>query len=298
MKVQTLFKVLRKHKHQVSKLLGVSMVEALTFVSLADALKLVGSLTTQLPRDVDMVIGVPRSGLLFANIIAQKMGLPLATTDTIGTPWQSKHISSVKKFNKVLLFDDSYRSGAALHEELDRLISLGFDRDSIVTASLIVSEKGRSVVDYYATLIDGPRLFEWNMLHKNMKLATDLDGVLCENPPSRVRHDEFAYERWLEQARPYLIPTFEIDTIITARLEKYRHVTETWLRMNGVAYKHLVMSNALSRQEQRERGPVHKVAELQRNTPAIYWESSFKEAVIISSQVSIPVLCTDEMKLV
>ena len=53
-------------------------------------------------------------------------------------------------------------------------------------------------------------------------LAVDMDGVLCGRSASRADCDEAWYLEWLDSANPYLIPGFEIDFIVTCRLEKYR----------------------------------------------------------------------------
>jgi hypothetical protein len=136
------------------------------------------------------------------------------------------------------------------------------------------------------------------MLHSKMgRLASDLDGVICEDCPPGVDGDEEKYRRWLTNAKPYLIPNFEFDTIISSRLEKYRAETEKWLQLHGVKYKELVLWNLESKKERKGQHAQHKVDYLLKIKPDMFWESSFWEAKEIWAKTSIPTLCVDQMLL-
>ena len=47
---------------------------------------------------------------------------------------------------------------------------------------------------------------------------------------------------------------YEINTIVTSRLEKYREPTEKWLKDHGVKYKQLIMLDLPSAEERRKQG--------------------------------------------
>jgi orotate phosphoribosyltransferase len=53
----------------------------MNFKSVADLNRDVREWMTSLPRDIDLVIGVPRSGMLVANLLALDFNLPLADLD-------------------------------------------------------------------------------------------------------------------------------------------------------------------------------------------------------------------------
>jgi len=251
------------------------------------------------PETYDLIVGIPRSGLLVANIIALKLGKPLTTPELLiqDKNWMSKCIKSNKKIKHVLLVDDSITGGKTMIKYL-KLIKSHNKNLKITTAALIATKESKSQVDLNYKVIYHPRLFEWNLLHSPKGIiATDLDGVLCENCPEGTDSNEEKYLVWIKTAKPYLIPAFEIDTIISCRLEKYRVETEHWLKKNKVKYKKLVLWNLLSKQERMGKNAKYKISELLRVKPDMFFESSKIEAARIWMMTTIPTLCVDEMVL-
>ena len=245
----------------------------------------------------DVVVGVPRSGLVVASIVATKLGKPLSTPDQFPENiWKSKKIASPQQI-KILLIDDSVASGKSLTEAHNNLLKkIDNTNVTVTTAALIVDPEKTSIVDMFYKEIPKPRIFEWNLMHADKGvLAVDMDGVLCADPPELVERDTAAYIAWMQSVRPYLIPAFPIDVIITSRLEKYRKETEAWLLKHGVTYKKLVMWD-LAHHTQRKEGnrARHKVETLLAVKPFMYWESSQKDAEYIFEKTKIPVWCVDK----
>ena len=270
-----------------------------TFVTVDKLVKWTNEWIKLFPTNYDIIIGIPRSGLLVANVIALKLGKPVTTPElfTQNQHWQSKLINKKERYTTVLLIDDSATSGKAMVESFQLLKS--YNKDLVITkAALIVTEQSKEAVDLYYKIIPHPRIFEWNLLHaKKGKVASDLDGVICENCPAGIDSNEQLYVEWLKNARPYLIPSFEIDVIVSNRLEKYRSETETWLSNHGVQYKELILWNIKSKQDRKGQHAVHKIEVLLKIKPEFFWESSFWEAKQIWESTSIPTLCVDEMIL-
>lgn len=269
----------------------------MNFVSLAEMAVLVDEWVQRIDRDFDVVVGVPRSGLLVASMVATKLGKPLATPERPYEPWVSKHADRPEP-KRFLLIDDSVGSGRMLEHAREQMKEAGVPHESIRTGALVVCKDTERLVDTYATSVEFPRFFEWNMMHMKQDVVADMDGVLCEEPTADDTRNDGAYEKWLTNARPYLIPTFEIPVILTSRIERYRPETEEWLRENGVQYKELVMSQCESRQEQRAAGDMFKVEFLKRRKPTVYWESSYQKARTIAKETGVPVLAVDRMQLV
>jgi uncharacterized HAD superfamily protein len=124
-----------------------------------------------------------------------------------------------------------------------------------------------------------------------------MDGILCKDCPSEFSEaDDENYRQWLQYAEPYLLPSFTIDAIITARLEKYRPETEAWLKRHAVKYNELIMLNL---KEGEARTPpnviAHKVNALKKISPTWYWESSAYFAIKIHKKSKLPVLCMEKM---
>lgn len=260
------------------------------------------------PHRYDLIVGVPRSGMFIASLIALKLGRPLTTPDLFqqGKFWQSQEIKQkpdMDKSNRILLVDDSIDSGRSMERAVDAIRTVNSEVE-ISRACLIVTEATKSSVELYHKVITPPRTFEWNILHRKVAshlprgcLAVDLDGVLCANAPSGTDVDEKAYLEWLANAMPYLIPTFEIDAIITCRLEKYRVQTEEWLEKHGVRYRELLMWDLPSKDERRGRFARHKINELLRIKPDMFWESTWEQSQSIWKETHIPTLCVDRMEL-
>jgi hypothetical protein len=270
-------------------------------ITIRDAVSLTLQWTETLPNDFDAIIGVPRSGLLFANVLASKLGLPLSTPDNYvqGIAWQSNHVKiATSKFNKVLIVEDSVFSGRQI-AKAEKKIKAFNPTIQIQKASLFVTPKAKKKVDFYCIIKKPPNIFEWNLLTATDifgKLCVDMDGVLCKDCPREVDSDESAYVRWLGTVKPKLIPNFEIEAIITSRLEKYRGQTEEWLRLYGVKYKRLFMLNLNSKSDKTFAGVVdYKAGLIKKIRPFWFWESSLNEAIAIHKQVQIPILCTERM---
>lgn len=243
-------------------------------------------LAERLPlSDFDCIIGIPRSGLLFASVIATKRGLPLSTPHCFarGVVWQSARKAESRPCRKVLLVEDFTGSGSQLEQALEVVRSCD-PALQVCTASVFVYGGGSQKVDYFQATLRGFTVLEWNVAHADLSSAdawggtcTDLDGVLCMNGSPE---------------EPYIIPNFWIEAIITSRPEAERVSTEIWLAAHGVKYKELIMKSdpSLSSVD-------HKVWHLRKLRPYWYWESHAIEAQQIASGAGMPVLCFENMKV-
>lgn len=261
-----------------------------------------------LPRRYDLIVGVPRSGMFVASLMALKLGKGLTTPDLLkqGKYWHSGQVKeklALDGTNHVLIVDDSMDSGRSMARAVDAIRAVNNEIE-ISRACLIIREEARNKVDLYHKIIAPPRTFEWNILHRKIsshfghgRLAVDLDGVLCADCPAGADDDEQAYLDWLSDARPYLIPAFEIDAIVTCRLEKYRQQTEAWLEKHSVRYKELYMWDVPSKSERRGRFARHKIENLLQIKPDMFWESNRDQSRTIWNETRIPTLCIEEMSL-
>lgn len=278
------------------------------FVSIHDATVWTAEWIKTFPVQYDLVIGIPRSGMLVASIVALKLGKGLTTPELFrdGKFWNSSFRNdrmSIDKVKRVILIDDSVDKGRAMSDALDLILSMN-DDIAVTKAALIVRQEVESMVDLFHKVIAPPRLYEWSILHRKIAsywehgiLASDMDGVLCEDCPADVDHDEVLYLDWIRSAKPYFIPIFEIDAIVTSRLEKYRPETEEWLRLHKVKYKTLHMWNISSKKERNGKFARYKIEELTRIKPDMFWESSWPQSQSIWDETRIPTLCIDEMTL-
>ncbi|MGI9261770.1 MAG: phosphoribosyltransferase family protein, partial [Woeseiaceae bacterium] len=277
------------------------------FVSIDQATAWTNEWVKSFPQQYDLIVGVPRSGVFIASIVALRLGKGLTTPDLLanGEYWHSKRAGpklSHDQFKNILLVDDALDKGRAMTAAKEIVMQAG-PHFSVTCASLLVKEETKHLADLYHVVMEPPRTYEWNIMHRKIAsyagkgiLAVDMDGVLCANPPEGADADEEWYLEWMKSANPYLIPGFEIDIILTSRLEKYREQTEDWLRRNNVQYGELRMWD-VPEKSMRKGFAKYKVDALLSIKPDMYWESDWEISQRIWDETRIPTLCIDEMTM-
>ncbi len=261
-----------------------------------------------LPHDIDLIVGVPRSGLLAANIMALHMNLPLCDYSSL---IENRELGSGKtrrtkkpglKFPQdsqhVLIVDDSVGSGATMLEIKDQIKNQKFS-SKVSYCSIYVTRNSRKFVDYYFDTVQAPRAFEWNIMHRDflIECCVDIDGVLCLDPIDEENDDGERYKRFLLEAKPVAMPSYPIGYLVTSRLEKYREHTENWLKNNNIEYKKLFMLNLPSAEERRKRGchaqfKAKIYSEL--DDARLFIESEAHQANEIAQKSGKPVLCYED----
>ena len=216
----------------------------------------------KIKEDFDLVVGIPRSGMIPAYMIALFKNIKACSIDEFisGTSISSglsRAAKDVKQIKNVLIVDDSLHSGVALSNVKKRLAEAGLTKKyDIKYLAVFAREASCDLVDYYCEIVPTPRMFEWNYLNINIneRSCFDIDGVLCVDPTPEQNDDGEEYRKFLLNAKPLYIPTYTIHTIVTSRLEKYRKETEEWLKKNGVKYNNLRMLNVQTKEERIRLG--------------------------------------------
>lgn len=262
----------------------------------------------QLPHEVDVVVGVPRSGLLAANLLALHRNLPLADVESFlagrllagGRRTQLKRTTGEPGgFRRALVLDDSVQSGASMRAVRARFAEgHGFTGCELLFGCVYATTKSVGEVDLHFEICDGPRVFEWNLFHHPFYLqraCLDIDGVLCRDPQPEENDDGPAYRRFLETAEPLHLPTVPVGSLVTCRLEKYRPETEAWLRRQGVRYDELIMWDLPSAAVRRATGGhgQFKAGVYQRSGRILFIESSRSQAEVIVRETGRSVFCVE-----
>ena len=260
-----------------------------------------------LPKDFDLIVGIPRSGLLVANLLALYLNKPLTDVEGLcegrilsAGPRYGKR-PDFSKIRKVLVVDDSVCSGSQMRKTkaIIEKANLPFD---IYYGAVYVTPRGTKEVDFWCEIVNLPRVFEWNIMHHDIlqNSCVDLDGVICRDPAPEENDDGQKYKEFIKNAELLIIPTKKIGWIVTCRLEKYRYLTKEWLRKHGVQYDHLIMLN-LPDKETRQKLRIHAKykAEVYKSTKAILFiESSKEQAYEIVRLTGKPVLCTETNEMI
>ena len=263
----------------------------------------------KIPENIDVIAGVPRSGMLAASLIALHLNRPLTDIDSLasGKIYSSGSTKNVPEktasgMQAALVVEDSTLSGRSLMEAKKTLRQAGCSMKCIFLAVYAVGE-ARHNADIYFRIIPRPRAFEWNFMHypEFLKRAcVDIDGVLCMDPSPEENDDGEKYREFIRNARVKFVPTAEIGWIVTSRLEKYREDTEYWLEKHGIRYGRLCMLGLESAEERRRLG-IHAEfkAEVYKNAgdAACFIESDKRQAAEINRITGKDVICVEDLSL-
>ncbi len=259
-----------------------------------------------LPRDFDLIVGIPRSGMLPANLLALYLNKPYTDIHSflnghIYKAGARSQFFDIKDFKKILVVDDSIASGDAMEKCKESLKDVK-ENFSISYCAIYVIPGKEKIVDYYFEVVPLPRYFQWNILNHTTleKACFDIDGVLCVDPTDEQNDDGEKYLDFIVHAPPLFIPGSKIGTIVTSRLEKYRKETETWLKANNVKYNQLVMLD-LPNKEARIKAnshAEHKAKTYFSSYYVLFVESSLSQAIEINMITKKPVLCTENFEMI
>ena len=255
----------------------------------------------KIPFDVDLIVGIPRSGLLVANIIALKLNKCITDFEgyfenRIISVGKTKNINKkdLNDYKKVLIVEDSVSSGKSINECREKISTYNHDAEILYFAVFVEPGKEK-LVDIFLEVLPQPRVFEWNIFHHKSALlqsCCDVDGVLCLDPTAKENDDGDNYRRFLQAVQPKFLPTTKIDKLVTSRLEKYREETIKWLNKYNIEYNELIMFKG-SAQERREKGLHAKFkAEIyKKSSDTLFIESEINQAIEINRLTGKPVYC-------
>lgn len=235
------------------------------------------------PR-VDVVAGIPKSGMILASMIAALSNQPLANvSELITNSWrESKHGGRwnypLYHPRTILLVDDSVSGGEtifAIKSELHRVLP-----DARIITLVAYRKPNSPSVDIALETLEADRVFEWNWFKHKRHLGTavlDIDGVISTptTPDYRMA------------GKPLFIPRRKVLAIATGRREWEWEDTERWLKLHNVEYGGIFYSSDVrsGRQTKLE-------AAIEMNAKWIV-ESDAGQAAWLRAHTGLPVLCID-----
>jgi hypothetical protein len=281
----------------------------LTVKSIADMNAAIVANLHRIPRDVEAIVGIPRSGCIPAGIIATHLQKPLTDVEGLldGRVYRRK-LRKTSTVRKVLLVDDTVLHGTAMNQAAAMVLRSRPKIDLVRFAVYDSPATPGGVVDLVCERVPGPRAFAWN-LWKHTRLdrwCFDLDGVLCRDPRKDENDDGERYLHFIRSAELKFRPTQRIGYIVTARLEKYRAETEAWLQRHHIEHGGLLMMDLPTKAARMERGnrasfKAERYATLtvllrddgKRKPTELFVESNNGQARKINELTGKPVWCTD-----
>ncbi|TWT58888.1 xanthine-guanine phosphoribosyltransferase [Thalassoglobus neptunius] len=266
-----------------------SISQPLKFVTVEDLSRNTLKLIEKLPPDVTEIIGVARSGLTPAAMIAQMLHLPLKVLrqnakdlSDAGHGWRLMGASEAGSGVR-LVVDDTVMTGRSI--ETTKTI-LGDERT--LYSAIYASPGGADHLDFYSELLPHPHLLEWNLFNSTFlpRMVFDIDGILCPDFPEGSWNDPVLYGELLASRPPrYLIRKSPVH-FVTWREERWREATLDWFQKWGVQVASLTM-RPRSIDESRERVDVggwkagvfqRLIEQIVRQTPGVDIEPLFVES--------------------
>jgi uncharacterized HAD superfamily protein len=258
----------------------------------------------KLPSNIDLVVGIPRSGMIPAYMIGFALNIKVCSLDEFINQIDISHGERLLKqtASNILIVDDSMDTGASMARVKKQIAALEHLYENIFFAAIYVTNEAKHLIDIWFSILPMPRVFQWNYLNHNFvtRSCFDIDGVLCVDPGEEENDDGEKYLGFIRNAKPLYIPHYTIHALVTTRLEKYRKETEEWLRQHNVQYERLFMLDLPSKEE-RIRLNIHakykaEIYEHLTNT-VLFYESSKTQAREIALLTQKAVFCveTDEL---
>lgn len=275
----------------------------LVYSSFTDLILLISENTNDLSCKFDLIVGVPRSGMIPAYIIALNLNLPIIDLESfvnnIDPPGGDRlNLKIPNNPQRILLVDDSIQSGGQMMKAIKKISDFGnFD---IKTLAVYASEDAAIHVDFYFKVLNFPRIFQWNILNSWIYeySCVDIDGVLCEDPIDFENDDGENYIKFLLNASPKYIPSCHIGVLVTNRLEKYRLPTEEWLNKNNIKYNSLIMLDLPDKKTRVKLGNYSNFkSEIYKRhiNHLLFIESSINQAIEINKNTGRNVFCVENM---
>lgn len=263
----------------------------------------------KIPSNTDLLVGIPRSGMMVALMISKFTNIPCISLDDFiqkkdAKTTYSNNKSEVKINNvkNIIIIDDSISSGRTF-SNIKNSISHIRDVNIKYLAVYYAHQENIKQIDICFEKVEGLRFFEWNFLfHPQVAECAcfDIDGIVCRNPTQQENDDGGKYIDFIQNVKPLFRQQkgSVISCFITCRLEKYRKYTEEWLK-KYFAYKQLIMLDLPSKQERHRLNMYgkYKGEIFKQRKEQIFFESNINEAIEIRSVSKKEVFCTDTMEM-
>lgn len=250
-----------------------------------------------LPRDLDLIVGIPRSGMLPANLLALHLHLPFTDVEGLcagrimasgqrGVPYPDPE----RPLN-VLVVDDSVCSGVSMSQVRATVAAAGLPHRIRYGAVFVTPEAVRAgKVELFAEAVPMPRAFEWNILYTPQldRFCIDYDTVVA-GPGENSGLPGTPQSQGVPGSRPPLfLPRHRVGWLVTTRPESVRAETLSWLTRHGIECEQLIMPAT----PRDVRSAVAFKARVYRATGAeLLIEGDPDHAAAIAERAGKPVFC-------
>ena len=126
----------------------------MNYRSVSDLREDVREMAHELPSDIDLVVAIPRSGVLAANLLCLYLDVPMTDVDGLcrgdmfETGNRHEQSLSIDDIDTALVFDDSVYPGTQMAETRERVAGEDFPFD-LEYGAAYVTENGLDQVDHW-----------------------------------------------------------------------------------------------------------------------------------------------------
>lgn len=246
--------------------------------------------------DVKFIVGIPRSGMIPASVLATFVHSDLYSFDqkamTLSQIGAGFRLKNHGLGNTIYIVDDSAGSGATI-VSAKKLIQMIYPEAKIKTVAIVTTALASIYVDIYAKCMDH-HFFEWSIFNAHAHCVFDMDGILCRDFTREEDDDGEVYIKTMEAMEPTSIqPRKNPLIVVTSRLEKYRKQTENWFEKNGYVLEELHMLNVSSKKDRTHAISVKHKSDVYRSlkNAKFFVESDEQQAYDIFAMTGKTVIC-------
>jgi hypothetical protein len=259
------------------------------------------SLIKVLPPDIDLIIAIPRSGLLPGSLLAYHLHVPLLTVSRqrgIIDPGHGVRLESrpTTTPRHILLVDDTAASGNEMTANFPT-VRAAYPDARITRTVIYCRPEATHAVDVFSRLYPGLHYLEWNVFNAGHGSAAgfDFDGILCRDFTVDECRVEASYRAAMATIEPLNLPRRSmIPLIVTARPESTRSITMEWLDRHGIKVDVLIMRDWPSDDPLNpppDQSAAWKANHYTRSGLPLFIESDPGQAEIIAALSGKTVLC-------
>lgn len=267
----------------------------MNYKSFADLSKDIKLNLHKIPKEVTLVVGIPRSGLLAANLISLYTNLPLTDIDSfiegkVLCPSFQDSASTERAFTgKILIVDDSVATGKAIIDAKQKLQPImNAASYELLFCCVYADPEKKHLVDIPLLLLNRPRVFEWNLFHNKImeNSGVNLPGILAVDANRYSLPDNIKHFKTLLNTVPYIIPKKSIGTVFYASPKENQTATEKWLLQNGVQFSELLQKDDLDiASEYKKRKNLTLFIESRQQEAQHLYESTGKDVYCLENNI-------------
>ena len=245
----------------------------------------------KIPENIDLVVGIDRSGMIIALMIANYLHKKVVSFDEFID--DNFNIDNIKN---VLITDDIISKGIAITQTKnkiklsDKLNSLNIKFLAVYSCTQDVKVSD-VVMGYNNTWFQFCLFYNGSMSNVSMY---QIQGNLCRKPTQEEMQNEEKYLDYINNVKPYQRPNARnYSCIITNRPEKYRKQTQEWLKKYNYRYNKLIMIPQNISDKIKYKGQIYK-----NSSEKLYISNDEKQSIEINKISNKQVLCTQTMQII